>query len=79
MTIRDSFELTEKGKSLFDVGMEHLMRMDRVKAIESARAYNRLSEQIREFLQGFKDSGEVVTEKDIKQFFAVSHAYHSQR
>lgn len=48
------------------------MRMDRVKAIESARAYNRLSEQIRDFLQGFKDSGQVVTEKDIKQFFAVS-------
>lgn len=64
---------TVTGKSLFEIGMEHLMRMDRVRAIEGALAFQALSNQIREFLQEFKDSNEVVTEADIRRFFEVCY------
>ncbi|KAI9484301.1 hypothetical protein BDB00DRAFT_984296 [Zychaea mexicana] len=60
----------DAGKSLVDAGMEHIMRMDRVQAMESIMAYKALSSQIKDFLQTFKDSGEVVTESHIRQFFA---------
>ena len=53
-----------------DAGMEHIMRMDRVQAMESIMAYTTLSSQIKDFLQKFKESGEVVTEAHIRQFFA---------
>ena len=53
-----------------DAGMEHIMRMDRVQAMESIMAYTTLSSQIKGFLQKFKESGEVVTEAHIRQFFA---------
>ncbi|KAG2216220.1 hypothetical protein INT45_014192, partial [Circinella minor] len=60
----------DAGKSLMDVGMEHMMRMDRVQAMESIMAYTTLSSQIKDFLQKFKESGEIVTEAHIRQFFA---------
>ncbi|KAI9278344.1 hypothetical protein BDA99DRAFT_600056 [Phascolomyces articulosus] len=59
----------DAGKSLMDAGMEHMMRMDRVQAMESIMAYTTLSSQIKDFLQKFKESDEVVTESHIRQFF----------
>ncbi|KAF7724961.1 hypothetical protein EC973_000542 [Apophysomyces ossiformis] len=63
----------DAGKSLFEVGMEKLQRLDRVRALETVMAYQSLAEEVRQFLQGFKESGAVVTEADVKRFFEVSN------
>ncbi|KAI8147220.1 hypothetical protein BJV82DRAFT_598212 [Fennellomyces sp. T-0311] len=69
----------DAGKSLMDAGMEHIMRMDRVQAMESIMAYKALSSQIKDFLQTFKDSGQVVTESHIRQFFAEKRLERSMQ
>src|ERR1700730_11037465 len=60
----------DAGNSIFEEGMKQLMRMDRVKAIESTMAYNTMASQIKEFLTNFKDSNKTVTKEDIEGFFA---------
>jgi E3 ubiquitin-protein ligase UBR7 len=60
----------DAGNSIFEEGMKQLMRMDRVKAIESTMAYNTMASQIKEFLTNFKDSNRTVTKEDIEGFFA---------
>ncbi|KAI9314723.1 hypothetical protein BX666DRAFT_1962790 [Dichotomocladium elegans] len=60
----------DAGRSLEDIGMEQMMRMDRVKALESIIAYQTLASQIKDYLRAFRESGEVVTEADIRRFFA---------
>lgn len=62
----------DAGKSLLEVGMEQLQRVDRVQALESLMAYKSLANDIKTYLESFKDSGKVVTKKDIDEFFAVS-------
>ncbi|KAI9290069.1 hypothetical protein BC943DRAFT_313222 [Umbelopsis sp. AD052] len=60
----------DAGNSIFEEGMKQLMRMDRVKAIESTMAYNTMASQIKEFLTNFKDTNKTVTKQDIEGFFA---------
>lgn len=62
----------DAGRSLFEVGMEQLQRIDRVKAIESLRAYTTLASDLKTYLGTFKESGKIVTKEDIEEFFAVS-------
>ncbi|CAG8704269.1 9335_t:CDS:2, partial [Ambispora leptoticha] len=54
--------------SLFDSGMKLLTQMDRVTAIEGLIAYNKMRDEIREFLQPFAASGKTVTKQDIESF-----------
>ena len=44
--------------------------MDRVQALESIYAVNRLASSLREYLKPFAESGRVVTKEDIQAFFA---------
>lgn len=62
----------DAGKSLLEVGMEQLQRVDRVQALESLMAYKSLANDIKTYLESFKDSGKIVTKKDIEEFFAAS-------
>ncbi|KAG9287366.1 hypothetical protein G9A89_023738 [Geosiphon pyriformis] len=54
--------------SIFDSGMKILTQMDRVTAIEGLIAYNKMRDEIREFLQPFAESGKTVTKQDIEEF-----------
>jgi E3 ubiquitin-protein ligase UBR7 len=60
----------DAGKSLFEIGMEQLQRVDRVKALESLMAYKSLSEDIKNYFKSF-ESGKVITKEDIEQYFEV--------
>lgn len=62
----------DAGKSLLEVGMEQLQRVDRVQALESLMAYKTLADDIKNYFETFKGSGKVVTKKDIDNFFAVN-------
>jgi hypothetical protein len=64
----------DAGKSLLEVGMEQLQRVDRVQALESLMAYKSLADDIKTYLETFKDTGKVVTKQDIEDFFAVSNS-----
>ncbi|KAI8074655.1 hypothetical protein BC940DRAFT_288771 [Gongronella butleri] len=59
----------DAGRSLLEIGMEQLVKMDRVQALDSIRLYHAFSDQIKSFLKSFQASGKVVTEDDINQFF----------
>ncbi|KAI9271964.1 putative zinc finger in N-recognin-domain-containing protein [Sporodiniella umbellata] len=61
----------DASKSLLDIGMEQLQRMDRVKALESLMAYQHLAQDLKTYLSSFKDSGKTVTKEDVEAFFAV--------
>ncbi|KAI8875617.1 hypothetical protein K501DRAFT_263530 [Backusella circina FSU 941] len=58
----------DAGKSLFEIGMEQLQRVDRVKALESLMAYKTLSEDIKNYFKSF-ESGKVITKEDIERYF----------
>lgn len=60
------------GKSLLDLGMEQLNSVDRVKALEGIMAFQAMSGHLRGFLEEFRKADKVVTEADIRRFFAVS-------
>lgn len=55
-----------------DLGMEQLNSVDRVKALEGIMAFQAMSGHLRDFLEDFRKTDKVVTEADIKRFFAVS-------
>ncbi|KAI8093495.1 uncharacterized protein BX664DRAFT_329850 [Halteromyces radiatus] len=59
----------DAGKSLLQIGMEQLGRMNRVEALDGLRLYQNLSDQLMPFLRRFQESGQVVTEQDIRNFF----------
>ncbi|RUS32435.1 hypothetical protein BC938DRAFT_475379 [Jimgerdemannia flammicorona] len=59
----------DAGMSLHDGGLKQLQRMDRVQALEGLTAYNKMAEQVKSFLQTFKDSGRTVTKEDVTKFF----------
>lgn len=61
----------DAGKSLLEVGMEQLQRMDRVQAIESLRAFQTLSSDLKTFFESFKETGKVVTKEDVQEYFDV--------
>ncbi|KAI8971638.1 hypothetical protein BDF20DRAFT_915419 [Mycotypha africana] len=56
-------------KSLLQIGMEQLQHVDRVQVIESLMAYKTLAADIKGYLESFKETGKVVTKKDIQDFF----------
>ncbi|CAG8580937.1 7315_t:CDS:10 [Paraglomus occultum] len=66
----------DKDSSLFENGVKLLTQMDRVTAIEGLIAYNKMRDEIREFLKTFADSGRTVTEHDIRAFFESKLADH---
>ncbi|RUS13732.1 hypothetical protein BC937DRAFT_94867 [Endogone sp. FLAS-F59071] len=59
----------DAGMSLHDGGLQQLQRMDRVQAIEGMMAYNKMAEQVKSFLQTFKETGKTVTKEDVEKFF----------
>ncbi|KAI8330137.1 hypothetical protein BD560DRAFT_416474 [Blakeslea trispora] len=62
-------EEADTGKSLLDVGMEQLQRIDRVQVLESLMAYRSLAKDMKDYLETFQSSGKVVTKEDIEAFF----------
>lgn len=62
----------DAGKSLLEIGMEQLQRIDRVKVLESLMAYKDLAADLKNYFASFKDSGKVVTKEDIDEFFSVN-------
>lgn len=62
----------DAGKSLMEVGMEQLQRVDRVQALESLLAYKTLADDIKNYFESFKNTGKIVTKEDINAFFDVS-------
>ncbi|KAI7873702.1 uncharacterized protein EV154DRAFT_527785 [Mucor mucedo] len=69
----------DAGKSLLEVGMEQLQRVDRVQALESLMAYKSLADDIKTYLEAFKDSGKVVTKQDIDAFFDAKRRERQER
>ncbi|KAI7902047.1 putative zinc finger in N-recognin-domain-containing protein [Cokeromyces recurvatus] len=69
----------DAGKSLFEIGMEQLQCVDRIKAIESLMAYKSLATDIKSFLETFKDTGKIVTKEDIEAFFAAKREEKNQQ
>ncbi|KAI8997875.1 hypothetical protein BDB01DRAFT_772728 [Pilobolus umbonatus] len=61
----------DAGKSVFEIGMEQLQRVDRVQALESLMAYKTLADDIKSYLSAFKESGKIVTKEDVEEFFAA--------
>lgn len=59
----------DAGKSLMEVGMEQLQRVDRVQALESLLAYKTLADDIKNYFESFKNTGKIVTKEDINAFF----------
>jgi hypothetical protein len=47
--------------------------------IEAIRGYNEMKEALNEFLRSFAEQGKVVTEADVKQFFAEMKASKKQK
>ncbi|ORY92209.1 hypothetical protein BCR43DRAFT_497965 [Syncephalastrum racemosum] len=69
----------DTGKSLMDLGMEQLNSVDRVKALEGIMAFQAMSGHLRDFLEDFRKTDKVVTEADIKRFFAEKRDEMSNR
>lgn len=61
----------DAGKSLLEVGMEQLQRMDRVQAIESVKAFQTLASDLKQFFGTFKEEGKIVTKEDVQEYFDV--------
>ncbi|KAI9334455.1 hypothetical protein BD770DRAFT_432272 [Pilaira anomala] len=68
----------DAGKSLLEIGMEQLQRLDRVQALEGLRAYTKFNQDIKTFFESFKVSGKTVTEQDIKDFFEAKRRDDNQ-
>ncbi|CEP08006.1 hypothetical protein [Parasitella parasitica] len=67
------------GKSLLEIGMEQLQRMDRVQAIESIRAFQTLSSDLKSFFENFKETGKVVTKEDVQEYFDAKRRERQQQ
>ncbi|XP_017858594.1 PREDICTED: putative E3 ubiquitin-protein ligase UBR7 [Drosophila arizonae] len=73
----DSVEAYEKRgmkrieeNSSYEQGIRALASIDRTKQIDVITEYNRMGDKLKEFLQSFAANKKVVTEDDIKRFFA---------
>ena len=55
--------------SQYEKGMEALSAMDRVKQVEAIQSYNSMKANLMEYLKKFAQSGKVVREEDVKEFF----------
>ncbi|KAL0140488.1 hypothetical protein V8B55DRAFT_1507691 [Mucor lusitanicus] len=67
------------GKSLLEVGMEQLQRMDRVQAIESVRAFQTLASDLKQFFGTFKEEGKIVTKEDVQEYFDAKRRERQQQ
>ncbi|EDW71206.1 putative E3 ubiquitin-protein ligase UBR7 [Drosophila virilis] len=56
--------------SSYEQGIRALASIDRTKQIDVITEYNRMGDKLKEFLQSFAANKTVVTEEDIKRFFA---------
>ncbi|KAK6460063.1 putative zinc finger in N-recognin-domain-containing protein [Scheffersomyces coipomensis] len=56
--------------SLLDLGSEALSTLPREKAIEGIQALDKISSKLRDFLKPFAEQGKVVTEDEVRDFFA---------
>lgn len=55
--------------SLYERGLEMLKSVDRSAALDGINAIQNLSSELKEFLRPYAESGRVVTEQDIRDFF----------
>ncbi|KAL2917070.1 hypothetical protein HK105_203502 [Polyrhizophydium stewartii] len=69
----------DAGKSLLDAGMQQLNEIDRVRAIDGIRAYNKFKDRLMEFLRGFGSEGKVVCKEDIERFFEEQNEMRRKR
>ncbi|EPB89142.1 hypothetical protein HMPREF1544_04009 [Mucor circinelloides 1006PhL] len=69
----------DAGKSLLEVGMEQLQRMDRVQAIESVRAFQTLASDLKQFFGTFKEEGKIVTKEDVQEYFDAKRRERQQQ
>ncbi|KAJ1643567.1 hypothetical protein J3B02_000292 [Coemansia erecta] len=67
-----------RSESIYEAAMQQLSKMDATRAIDAATAYQVLSSNLKEYLRPFADSGAVITDKDIKEFFE-KHKSNSKR
>jgi len=65
-----SIYLTVFVDSLLDAGTRALESLPRTQALNGIVAYQTLSTRLKGFFQGFVESQKVVTEEDVKGFFA---------
>lgn len=56
-------------ESDYERGMRELSGLDRVRQIDAITAYNKMKTRLKDYLNQFVDSQQVVTEADIKRFF----------
>lgn len=57
-------------ESDYDRGMRQLSSLNRVQQIDAITAYNKMKNRLKEYFNTFVESQQVVTEADIKRFFA---------
>lgn len=62
-------KLASKGSD-YERGMRQLSSLDRVRQIDAITAYNKMKDRLKDYLNQFVASQQVVTEADIKRFFA---------
>jgi E3 ubiquitin-protein ligase UBR7 len=60
---------SDASKSLHEIGMKALERMDRSKALEGTIAYNEMAGYVKEALKAFAEEGKVVTREDVLEIF----------
>lgn len=56
--------------SQYESGMKALSEMDRTKQVEAIHSYNSMKGDLMEYFKTFAEEGKVVTQEDIKKFFA---------
>lgn len=61
----------EANESLEDITLRKLNSMPRDKAIEAVNAYNKIKEDLQNFLQQAAKKGKVITPEDVHEFFGV--------
>lgn len=62
-------EDSDSSKSLHELGLEALKKLPRDQLVNGLFAYNKLKEELSEFLKPFEANDSLVTELDIKRFF----------
>ena len=65
--------------SQYEDGMKALSEMERTKQVEAIQQYNSMKSNLMEYLQKFKDSGKVVRQEDIQEFFEQMKSRKKQR
>ncbi|KAF8978821.1 hypothetical protein BGZ46_006113 [Entomortierella lignicola] len=69
--IYEDEEDDEAETSILESGMKKLNEMDRVQMMDGMLAYNKMRDEIRNFLAPFSEQGKVVTADDVQAFFTA--------